>query len=137
MLRESNSHLQTRNYVQIGWKCHFEIYLIKWVFYNRYRLAVNRTYCGHGIGSLFHSAPNVPHYGSNKATGFMKAGHVFTIQPMINAGVHKDITWPDNWTAVTADGQRSAQFEHTLLITENGCEVLTKRLENSPKLEFL
>lgn len=56
---------------------------------------------------------------------------------MINAGIHKDITWPDNWTAVTADGQRSAQFEHTLLITENGCEVLTKRLENSPKLEFL
>ena len=56
---------------------------------------------------------------------------------MINAGIHKDVTWPDNCTAVTADGQRSAQFEHTLLITENGCEVLTKRLENSPKLEFL
>lgn len=51
----------------------------------------------------------------------MKKGHVFTIEPMINAGVHKDITWPDNWTAVTADGQRSAQFEHTLLITEDGC----------------
>ena len=64
----------------------------------------------------------------------MKPGHVFTIEPMINAGVQKDITWPDNWTAVTADGQRSAQFEHTLLITENGCEVLTKRLETSPKL---
>ena len=47
----------------------------------------------------------------------MKAGHVFTIEPMINAGVQKDITWPDNWTAVTADGQRSAQFEHTILIT--------------------
>jgi methionyl aminopeptidase len=59
----------------------------------------------------------VPHYSNNKATGFMKAGHVFTIEPMINAGVQKDITWPDNWTAVTADGQRSAQFEHTLLIT--------------------
>jgi methionyl aminopeptidase len=47
----------------------------------------------------------------------MKPGHVFTIEPMINAGVHKDITWPDKWTAVTADGQRSAQFEHTILIT--------------------
>jgi methionyl aminopeptidase len=82
-----------------------------------YSLSVNRTYCGHGIGSLFHCAPNVPHYAGNKATGFMKPGHVFTIEPMINAGVHKDITWPDNWTAVTADGQRSAQFEHTLLIT--------------------
>ena len=64
----------------------------------------------------------------------MKVGHVFTIEPMINAGVHKDITWPDNWTAVTADGQRSAQFEHTILITQKGCEVLTKRLEDSPKL---
>ena len=95
---------------------------------------MNRTYCGHGVGNLFHCAPNIPHYGGNKATGFMKAGHVFTIEPMINAGVHKDITWPDNWTAVTADGQRSAQFEHTLLITEDGCEVLTKRIETSPKL---
>jgi methionyl aminopeptidase len=53
---------------------------------------------------------------------------------MINAGVHKDITWPDNWTAVTADGQRSAQFEHTLLVTEDGCEILTQRLNDSPKL---
>ena len=53
---------------------------------------------------------------------------------MINAGVHKDILWPDNWTAVTADGQRSAQFEHTLLITETGVEVLTARLETSPPL---
>jgi methionyl aminopeptidase len=50
----------------------------------------------------------------------MKPGHVFTIEPMINVGTHKDVTWPDNWTAVTMDGQRSAQFEHTLLITETG-----------------
>jgi methionyl aminopeptidase len=67
----------------------------------------------------------------------MKPGHIFTIEPMINQGVQKDITWPDNWTAVTADGQRSAQFEHTLLITETGVEILTKRLEDSPPLEFL
>lgn len=67
----------------------------------------------------------------------MKAGHVFTIEPMINAGVHKDITWPDNWTAVTADGQRSAQFEHTFLVNEGGVEILTKRLEDSPPLEFM
>ena len=100
-------------------------------------LSVNRTYCGHGTGKLFHCAPNVPHYSGNKAVGIMKAGHVFTIEPMINAGIHKDITWPDNWTAVTADGQRSAQFEHTLLITETGVEVLTARLETSPPLEFL
>lgn len=101
-----------------------------------YRLSVNRTYCGHGIGKEFHVAPNVPHYANNKTPGFMKAGHVFTIEPMINAGVHKDITWPDNWTAVTADGQRSAQFEHTILITEGGYELLTARTENSPKLEI-
>ena len=67
----------------------------------------------------------------------MKPGHIFTIEPMINQGVQKDITWPDNWTAVTADGQRSAQFEHTLLITETGVEILTKRTEDSPPLEFL
>ena len=66
----------------------------------------------------------------------MKPGHVFTIEPMINAGTPKDVTWPDNWTAVTADGQRSAQFEHTILITEGGYELLTARLEDSPKLEF-
>jgi methionyl aminopeptidase len=66
----------------------------------------------------------------------MKAGHVFTIEPMINAGVHKDILWPDDWTAVTADGQRSAQFEHTILITETGHELLSKRLPESPPLEF-
>ena len=67
----------------------------------------------------------------------MKPGHIFTIEPMINQGVQKDITWPDNWTAVTADGQRSAQFEHTLLITETGVEILTKRTEDSPPLEFM
>lgn len=89
---------------------------------------MNRTYCGHGIGKEFHVAPNVPHYSGNKASGFMKAGHVFTIEPMINVGTPKDITWTDNWTAVTTDGQRSAQFEHTILITEGGCELLTGRL---------
>jgi methionyl aminopeptidase len=71
-------------------------------------LSVTRTYTGHGVGKLFHSAPNVPHYKGNKATGFMKEGHVFTIEPMINQGTYKDILWKDDWTAVTADGQRSA-----------------------------
>lgn len=66
----------------------------------------------------------------------MKEGHVFTIEPMINAGTHKDITWPDEWTAVTADGQRSSQFEHTILITETGYELLSGRLPESPALEF-
>jgi methionyl aminopeptidase len=87
--------------------------------------SIVRTYCGHGIGRLFHCEPNVPHYARNKAVGVMRPGHVFTIEPMINAGAYQDRLWPDDWTAVTADGKRSAQFEHTLLITETGVEVLT------------
>ncbi|CAG8491394.1 9640_t:CDS:10 [Acaulospora morrowiae] len=87
--------------------------------------SVVRTYCGHGIHRMFHCAPNVPHYTKNKATGKMKPGHVFTIEPMINLGTWRDQHWTDNWTAVTADGKRSAQFEHTLLVTETGVEVLT------------
>jgi methionyl aminopeptidase len=55
----------------------------------------------------------------------MKPGHVFTIEPMINEGTWQDVSWPDNWTAVTTDGKRSAQFEHTLLVTETGVEILT------------
>ncbi|KAF3975645.1 hypothetical protein CMV_001124, partial [Castanea mollissima] len=84
--------------------------------------SVVKSYCGHGIGELFHCAPNIPHYGRNKAVGVMKAGQTFTIEPMINAGVWRDRMWPDGWTAVTADGKRSAQFEHTLLVTETGVE---------------
>jgi len=93
--------------------------------------SVVRTYCGHGIGSLFHTAPNVPHYHKNKAKGTMKEGHVFTVEPMINLGSAGDTTWGDNWTAVTTDGKRSAQFEHTVLVTKSGCEILTQR-ENEP-----
>ncbi|XP_014229744.1 methionine aminopeptidase 1 [Trichogramma pretiosum] len=90
-------------------------------------LSVVRSYCGHGIHRLFHTAPNIPHYAKNKAVGVMKAGHCFTIEPMISQGTWRDTMWPDNWTAVTADGQWSAQFEQTLLVTENGCDILTKR----------
>ncbi|XP_058104590.1 methionine aminopeptidase 1A-like isoform X2 [Magnolia sinica] len=97
-------------------------------------LSVVKSYCGHGIGELFHCAPNIPHYGRNKAVGVMKAGQTFTIEPMINAGVWRDRSWPDGWTAVTADGKRSAQFEHTLLVTETGVEVLTARLPTSPNV---
>ncbi|KAJ7343516.1 peptidase M24, structural domain-containing protein [Mycena albidolilacea] len=85
-----------------------------------------RTYTGHGINYLFHGAPNIPHYAKNKAIGTMKPGMVFTIEPMINFGSNwGDVHWPDNWTATTVDGKRSAQFEETLLITETGFEVLT------------
>lgn len=99
-------------------------------------LSVVRTYTGHGVGNLFHGAPNIPHYAKNKTPGFMKAGHIFTIEPMINQGTYEDITWPDDWTSVTRDGQRSAQFEHTLLVTEGGVEILTARNQNSPPLHF-
>uniref|UniRef100_A0A7I4YKB7 Methionine aminopeptidase n=1 Tax=Haemonchus contortus TaxID=6289 RepID=A0A7I4YKB7_HAECO len=94
--------------------------------------SVVKAYCGHGIHRLFHTVPNVPHYAKNTATGVMKAGNSFTIEPMINAGSYHDDRWPDDWTAVTTDGKRSAQFEHTLLVTENGCDVLTAREGNRP-----
>jgi methionyl aminopeptidase len=63
----------------------------------------------------------------------MAAGHTFTIEPMICEGSAKALSWPDNWTATTVDGKRSAQFEHTLLITEDGVEALTGKLESSPQ----
>lgn len=88
--------------------------------------AVVRTYTGHGINNLFHTAPNIPHYAKNKAVGSMKPGMCFTIEPMINLGGNWDLQhWEDSWTATTIDGKRSAQFEETLLITESGVEVLT------------
>ncbi|KAF2863342.1 peptidase M24 [Piedraia hortae CBS 480.64] len=93
---------------------------------------VVKTYCGHGINQLFHCAPNVPHYAKNKAVGEASPGMCFTIEPMITLGTYRDKTWPDDWTAVTADGKRTAQFEHTLLVTEAGVEILTARLEDSP-----
>ena len=92
------------------------------------KCSIVKTYCGHGIGNLFHTSPNVPHYANNKAKGTMEVGHIFTIEPMINLGTFNDILWPDNWTAVTSDGKRSAQFEHTMVVTETGCELLTARI---------
>ena len=89
--------------------------------------SIVKTYCGHGIGELFHTGPTVPHYANNKAKGSMQVGHIFTIEPMINLGQSGDITWPDGWTACTADGSRSAQFEHTMVVTTTGCELLTGR----------
>ncbi|MCJ1367802.1 Methionine aminopeptidase 1 [Acarospora aff. strigata] len=94
--------------------------------------SVIKTYCGHGINQLFHCAPNVPHYAKNKAVGTAKPGMCFTIEPMISLGTYRDKTWPDDWTSVTQDGSRTAQFEHTLLVTEDGVEVLTARTADSP-----
>ncbi len=68
----------------------------------------------------------------SKAVGTAKAGMVFTIEPMINLGTYRDVVWPDNWTCTTLDGKLSAQFEHTLLVTETGVEILTARNADSP-----
>ncbi|PSR82805.1 methionine aminopeptidase 1 [Coniella lustricola] len=94
--------------------------------------SVIRTYVGHGINSIFHCPPNIPHYAKNKAIGECKPGMTFTIEPMIALGKYRDVTWPDNWTSTTVDGKKTAQFEHTLLVTEDGVEVLTARQPNSP-----
>lgn len=91
-----------------------------------------RNFCGHGIGQTFHTNPNILHYRNNEPNGQMAVGHTFTIEPMICEGSAKALTWPDEWTATTVDGKRSAQFEHTLLITEDGVEALTGKTADSP-----
>jgi len=67
----------------------------------------------------------------------MKPGHCFTIEPMISEGTWRDCLWPDDWTAVTQDGKRSAQFEQTLLVNEHGCEILTRRRSNDGQPYYL
>jgi methionyl aminopeptidase len=91
------------------------------------RFTVVREYCGHGIGKIFHEAPNVLHYGKAGTGEVMQPGMIFTIEPMINAGRRETKLLPDQWTVVTKDHSLSAQWEHTILVTESGFEVLTKR----------
>lgn len=95
------------------------------------RLSVVREYCGHGIGKIFHEAPNVLHYGKRGTGEVLKEGMIFTIEPMINAGKREVKLLPDEWTVVTKDHSLSAQWEHTILVTSSGYEVLTKRKEES------
>ncbi len=87
--------------------------------------SVVRDYCGHGIGKLFHSSPTVPHYYDPREHTKIKPGMIFTVEPMINMGIWKSKIWRDGWTAVTYDLQRSAQFEHTILVTQEGVDILT------------
>jgi methionyl aminopeptidase len=87
---------------------------------------VVRDYCGHGIGEVFHSLPQIPHYYEPSARTVMEPGMTFTIEPMITLGTWRHVLWEDGWTAVTADGCRTAQFEHTILVTETGADVLTR-----------
>ena len=87
--------------------------------------SVVQDFCGHGIGQTFHKEPNVLHYGE-KGTGIkIKAGMIFTIEPMINVGNYETKILNDGWTAVTKDKTLSAQFEHTIGVTKNGCEIFT------------
>ena len=91
----------------------------------RFGYGVVREFTGHGIGTAFHSGLVVPHYDDPAATTVMQPGMTFTIEPMLNLGTHRWEMWADGWTVVTKDRRRSAQFEHTLLVTDDGAEVLT------------
>ncbi len=90
---------------------------------------VVREFVGHGVGKVFHTAPQIPHFGTRGKGRRFEAGMVFTIEPMINIGHWRTKMLNDGWTAVTIDGKLSAQFEHTLAVTETGVEILT-RLED-------
>jgi methionyl aminopeptidase len=92
---------------------------------SRHGYGVVRSYCGHGIGETFHTALQIPHHYDPALKRLMEPGMTFTIEPMITEGTWEDLIWDDGWTAVTADGRRSAQFEHTIAVTAEGAEVLT------------
>ena len=92
----------------------------------RFGYGVVRDFTGHGIGTEFHSGLIVPHYDAAPNYGtVIQAGMTFTIEPMLNLGTHEWRMWDDGWTVVTRDGRRSAQFEHTILVTDTGNEILT------------
>ena len=90
------------------------------------RCSVVRDFCGHGLGRVFHAAPNVLHYGRWGSGPILEAGMFFTIEPMINLGRPETKVLEDDWTAVTKDRSLSAQFEHSVGVTETGCELFTR-----------
>ena len=91
----------------------------------KHGLGVVREFIGHGIGTEFHSGLQIPHYHDARASTILVPGMTFTIEPMLTLGDPACGMWNDNWTAVTLDGRRTAQFEHTLLVTDEGIELLT------------
>ena len=97
----------------------------------RNRFSVVREYCGHGIGRVFHDEPQILHYGRKGTGPELLPGMVFTIEPMINAGKPAVKLLPDNWTVVTKDHKLTAQWEHTVLATDTGYEILTWRKDDS------
>lgn len=94
-------------------------------FVEGYRMSVVRDFCGHGLGRVFHSAPNVLHYGRRGTGAVLEPGMFFTIEPMVNIGRPATKILADDWTAVTKDKSLSAQFEHSIGVTEDGCEIFT------------
>ncbi len=101
--------------------------------------SVVRDYTGHGIGRVFHTEPAVLHYGEPGTGMRLKRGMIFTIEPMVNLGSHETVLLDDGWTVLTQDRSLSAQFEHTVLVTRTGVEVLTKRdglLKHSEDVEW-
>ena len=100
------------------------------------RCGVVRDFCGHGVGQVFHDAPNILHYGKRGDGLELKPGMIFTIEPMINLGKPHVKVLSDGWTAVTRDRSLSAQFEHAVGITEDGCEVFTLSPEGLHKPPF-
>ncbi len=95
------------------------------VFAESNRCSIVRDFCGHGLGRVFHDAPNVMHFGEPGTGPTLQAGMLFTIEPMINAGNYAVKILHDGWTAVTKDRSLSAQFEHSIGVTEDGYEVFT------------
>jgi methionyl aminopeptidase len=102
-----------------------------------YNYSVVRDYCGHGIGEEFHLPPHVLHHGKAKTGGVIEEGMIFTIEPMINLGLKETETMKDGWTVLTKDRKLSAQFEHCIGVTENGCIVFTKSEKGFDKPPYI
>ena len=100
-------------------------------------LSVVKDFCGHGISTVFHEPPNILHYGEKNTGIELRPGMTFTIEPMINAGKYDIKVLDDGWTAVTKDKSLSAQFEHTIGITENGYEIFTESVKGYSKPPYL
>lgn len=101
------------------------------VYATEHRFSIVKEYCGHGIGKVFHDDPQVLHYGKKGTGPELKPGMTFTIEPMINAGKAAVRLLPDQWTVVTKDHKLTAQWEHTILVTETGYEILTLRSDDT------
>jgi methionyl aminopeptidase len=97
----------------------------------KHNYSIVREYCGHGIGAVFHEDPQVLHYGRPGTGEVLKSGMCITIEPMVNAGERHSKLLKDGWTVVTKDRSLSAQFEHTILVTDTGCEILTLRSDDT------